>query len=176
MIEVILLIIGLVVGIALGYYIGRSKTFQSADLSQQSTLVSGLTTQIAEMKGKFTEIEKSRDKLEEEKEKRLVEILESSKKSDEEKEKRIKEEKEIALKKKDEQEKRIRDENRRLKEWEIKFDQEQKIKENNLIQKFYSDQSMNSNKKDTVSSSIDDIKTSESNDFEISDSENNKNN
>ena len=31
--------------------------------------------------------------------------------------------------------------NRRIKEWEDKFDQEQKIKEENLIKKFYSDNS-----------------------------------
>ena len=44
-----------------------------------------------------------------------------------------------------EEEERIREENRRIKEWEDKFDQEQKIKEEELIKKFYSDQSPSSN-------------------------------
>ncbi len=60
---------------------------------------------------------------------------------EEEKQKRIEEEREIALKQKAEEEERIREENRRIKEWEDKFDQEQKKKEEALIQKFYSDQS-----------------------------------
>ena len=34
--------------------------------------------------------------------------------------------------------KRIDDENRRIKEWERKFDEEQKKKEDELIKKFYS--------------------------------------
>ena len=42
---------------------------------------------------------------------------------------RIQEEKELALKHKEEEELRIIEENRRLKEWEEKFDREQKIKE-----------------------------------------------
>ena len=42
-----------------------------------------------------------------------------------------------------EEEERIREENRRIKEWEDKFDQEQKIKEEELIKKFYKDQSSN---------------------------------
>ena len=37
------------------------------------------------------------------------------------------------------EEKRIDDENRRIKEWEKKFDEEQKKKEDELIKKFYSD-------------------------------------
>jgi len=60
MTEIALLIIGLVVGVALGYFLGKSKKLKSSDLSQQS----GLATQISEMKGEikgiFTEIEKSR--------------------------------------------------------------------------------------------------------------------
>ena len=36
---------------------------------------------------------------------------------------------------------RIKEENRRIKEWERKFDEEQKIKEEELIRKFYSDDS-----------------------------------
>ena len=48
----------------------------------------------------------------------------------------------LALKHKAEEEDRIREENRRIKEWEDKFDQEQKIKEEELIKKFYSDQQL----------------------------------
>ena len=50
---------------------------------------------------------------------------------------RIEEEREIALKRQDEEEERIREENRRIKEWEDKFDREQKIREEELIKKFY---------------------------------------
>ena len=51
----------------------------------------------------------------------------------------------MALKAKEEEEERIREENRRIKEWEDKFDQEQKKKEDELIRKFYSDNSMDQN-------------------------------
>lgn len=109
MIEIILLIIGIFVGLLAGYFIGKSKAYQNADLSQQSSLLTNLNTQITEMKTKFSEIEKSREKLDkekekndQEKEKRIKEMMEAnnkffkemsdnSKKSDEEKEKRIKE-------------------------------------------------------------------------------------
>ena len=50
-------------------------------------------------------------------------------------------EKEIALKQKIEEEERIKNENYRIREWEEKFDQDQKMKEEALIQKFYKDQS-----------------------------------
>ena len=49
------------------------------------------------------------------------------------------------LKAKMEEEDRIREENRRIKEWEDKFDQEQKKKEEELIKKFYNDQSSDQN-------------------------------
>ena len=42
-----------------------------------------------------------------------------------------------------EEEQRILEEERRLKEWEEKFDLEQKKKEEELIKKFYSDNSLN---------------------------------
>ena len=51
----------------------------------------------------------------------------------------------MALKAKIEEEERIKEENKRIKEWEDKFDQEQKIKEEELINKFYSDQSQEKN-------------------------------
>ena len=50
-------------------------------------------------------------------------------------------------KKKAEEEERIREENRRIKEWEDKFDQEQQKKEEELIKKFYSDNSLEENVK-----------------------------
>ena len=50
-------------------------------------------------------------------------------------------EKQLELKAKMEEEDRIREENRRIKEWEDKFDLEQKKKEEELIKKFYNDQS-----------------------------------
>ena len=40
-------------------------------------------------------------------------------------------------------EERIREENRRIKEWEDKFDQEQKLREEELIRKFYSNNPTN---------------------------------
>ena len=74
MTEIALLIIGLVVGLALGYFIGKSKKLKSSDLSQQS----GLATQISEMKGEikgiFTEIEKSRDRSEDKRDAKLQDM------------------------------------------------------------------------------------------------------
>ena len=70
MTEIALLIIGLVVGVALGYFLGKSKKLKSSDLSQQS----GLATQISEMKGIFTEIEKSRDRLEDKRDAKLQDM------------------------------------------------------------------------------------------------------
>ena len=62
---------------------------------------------------------------------------------EEEEQKRIEEEKELEIKQKLEEEQRILEEERRLKEWEEKFDLEQKKKEEELIKKFYSDNSSN---------------------------------
>ena len=56
---------------------------------------------------------------------------------------KIEEEKEREIKQKLEEEQRIQEEERRLKEWEEKFDLEQKKKEEELIKKFYSDNSSN---------------------------------
>ena len=74
MTEIALLIIGLVVGLALGYFLGKSKKLKSSDLSQQS----GLATQISEMKGEikgiFTEIEKSRDRSEDKRDAKLQDM------------------------------------------------------------------------------------------------------
>lgn len=74
MTEIALLIIGLVIGAALGYFLGKSKNLKSSDLSQQS----GLATQISEMKGEikgiFTEIEKSRDRSEDKRDAKLQDM------------------------------------------------------------------------------------------------------
>ena len=109
MIDIVTLIVGIVIGLIVGYYYAVSKSYQKSDLSQQSSLLTNLNTQIVEIKTKFSEIEKSREKIDKErekteveKEKRIKEMMESnnkffkemsegSKKSDEEKEKRIKE-------------------------------------------------------------------------------------
>ncbi|MGV8172341.1 MAG: hypothetical protein ACP5OA_06640, partial [Candidatus Woesearchaeota archaeon] len=64
MIEIILLIIGLVAGFVAGYFYGKAKAYQPADVSA----IHGLTTQVAEIKTKFIEIEKGREHLEKERE------------------------------------------------------------------------------------------------------------
>jgi len=109
----IFLIIGIAIGLAIGFTIGylvrKSRTNQNVDLSQNTSLLTGLSNQLTEMKTKFEETEKrrevllfEREKRDEEKEKRIQEIIESnnkffkemsdnSKRSDEDKEKRIKE-------------------------------------------------------------------------------------
>ncbi len=105
MVDVILLIIGLIAGFVAGYFYGKAKTFQPADVSA----IHSLTAQVAEIKTKFVEIEKSREKIEkerekasEEKDKRIKDFIDNVHKlfkeqedkyvkSDEEKEKRIKE-------------------------------------------------------------------------------------
>ena len=46
--------------------------------------------------------------------------------------------------------KRIKEENLRVKEWEEKFDREQKLKEDELIKKFYSDSSPNIKNQETA--------------------------
>ena len=73
---------------------------------------------------------------------------------DEEKQKRLQEAKEIALKQQEEETLRIKEENRRMKEWEEKFDREQKIKEEKLIQKFYTDHSVEKNNIEVDKNSI----------------------
>ena len=67
---------------------------------------------------------------------------------DEEKQKRLQEAKEISLRQQEEEALRIREENQRIKEWEEKFDQEQKTREEKLIQKFYTDHSLKKNNKE----------------------------
>ena len=60
MIEILILVFVLIIGLALGFYIGKFKKFISNDISQQT----GLISQISEMKGMFAEIEKSRHRAE----------------------------------------------------------------------------------------------------------------
>ena len=50
---------------------------------------------------------------------------------------------------------RIREENRRIKEWEDKFDQEQRIREEELIKKFYNDNSKPSKTEDDINNNED---------------------
>ena len=107
MIEIILLIIGIVVGFIAGFFYSKYKAYQSVDLSNQTSTINNLSTQIAEMKTKFVEIEnsraklsKEREKLDDMREKRFNEFVmnihklfketsEKSAKSDNEKEKRM---------------------------------------------------------------------------------------
>jgi len=77
MIEVITLIIGIVVGFVSGFLFGKVKAYQSVDISAQMSAMNNLSTQIAEMKIKFEEIERQREKLDEEKEKRFKEFADS---------------------------------------------------------------------------------------------------
>ncbi len=103
------IIIGIIIGFIAGFYFGKTKYYQSADLSAQISAMNNLSTQIAEMKVKFEElekkrqeIEKQREKFDEEREKRFrdfvenihrlfEELSERTAKLDEEKDKRIKE-------------------------------------------------------------------------------------
>ena len=105
--EIAILVVGIVVGFAAGYFFGKSTAYKAADLSQQHGLISGLSTQIAEMKTKFEEVERSRtaiekerDRTSEEREKRInawaentnkmfKEISDKNAMSADEKEKRI---------------------------------------------------------------------------------------
>jgi len=106
MIETILLIVGILIGIIVGFvagfFFGKIRAYRSPEFSAQLSVMNSLSTQIAEMKGKFEEIEKQRVKLDEEREKRFSdfvenihklfnELSEKTSKLDEEKDKRIKE-------------------------------------------------------------------------------------
>ena len=64
----------------------------------------------------------------------------------------------MALKQKADEEERIRQENQRIKEWEEKFDIEQKKKEEELIKKFYSDEYTNQIKDEQNSETLDETK------------------
>ena len=61
-------------------------------------------------------------------------------KIEEERQKRIEEENERTRLAEIAQKERIEEENRRMKEWEKKFDEEQRLKEEELVRKFYSDE------------------------------------
>lgn len=64
MIAVGALIIGLLIGFVAGYFIGKTKTAASPDLSLQQNLLTSMSSQISEIKVKFDEVEKSRSSLE----------------------------------------------------------------------------------------------------------------
>ena len=64
MTQTILLVIGLIVGGIVGFFIGKSRTHSSSSISSQEGLIGNLTTQIAEIRTKFEEVEKSREKRE----------------------------------------------------------------------------------------------------------------
>jgi phosphomannomutase/phosphoglucomutase len=61
-------------------------------------------------------------------------------------------------------EERIVQENRRIREWEDQFDQEQQKKEDDLIKKFYSDKSRESNNEGDLETSISEDVTSDNKD------------
>jgi DNA recombination protein RmuC len=84
--ELIFLSVGIGTGIIIGYFVGKNKAYSDTDISTKSVLLQSLSTQVTEMKGKFDEYEKLRDlkdnskeKLDEEKEKRYKEFIESTK-------------------------------------------------------------------------------------------------
>lgn len=61
--EIILLVIGLIAGFAVGFFYSRYRASKPQDLSEQNSTLGNLATQIAEMKGKFSEIETSRERV-----------------------------------------------------------------------------------------------------------------
>lgn len=80
-------IIGLVIGLITSYFFTKSKIYQDTDISQKSTLLQSLTSQVNEMKIKFDEYEKlriekekSKEKFDEEKERRYKEFMDSTSK------------------------------------------------------------------------------------------------
>ena len=79
---VFVLLIVSILGFVGGYFFGKSKAYQSNDLSTQSSMISQLTTQLSEVKTKFLELEKRREEVEkeraknsEEREKRWKEFI-----------------------------------------------------------------------------------------------------
>ena len=70
----------------------------------------------------------------------ILSIKEEELRKEEEKQKRIEEENERIRLAEEAQKERIEEENRRMKEWEKKFDEEQRLKEEELVRKFYSDE------------------------------------
>lgn len=63
MIDIVVLIVGIIVGFVAGFFFGKYRAYRSNDLSSQTSTISNFTTEIAEMKGKFSEIENSRTML-----------------------------------------------------------------------------------------------------------------
>ena len=83
--EVILLIIGVVIGFIGGFFLGKLRAYQSSDISAQMSVMNNLSAQIGEMKVKFEatekairEMEKHRERFDEEREKRFKEFIDLS--------------------------------------------------------------------------------------------------
>jgi DNA recombination protein RmuC len=96
------IVIGIIVGFVAGFFFGKIRAYRSAEFSTQLSVMNNLSTQIAEMKGKFEQIEEQRKELDAEREKRFNDFVnnireffnqlsEKTSKLDEEKDKRIKE-------------------------------------------------------------------------------------
>lgn len=74
------------VGGVAGYFLGRYQAYQNTDISQKSALLSSLTTQVTEMKGKFDSYEKLREQKDkdlnlfnQERDKRYQQFMDSTK-------------------------------------------------------------------------------------------------
>ncbi|ONN28098.1 recombinase RmuC [Thermosipho affectus] len=83
-VAMISLLIGIFIGYKFGYILGK-RDKKSEDFSNQLSIINNLSIQIAELKAKYEEIEKSRfeavkqkEKLDEEREKRLNEFIQNT--------------------------------------------------------------------------------------------------
>ena len=65
------------------------------------------------------------------------------------------------MKHQDEEQDRIKEENRRIREWEDKFDKEHRAKEEELIKKFYKNESTSQNDQETKENLDHNIKINE---------------
>ena len=65
------------------------------------------------------------------------------------------------MRRQDEEQERIKEENRRIKEWEDKFDKEHRAKEEELIRKFYNNESTSQNDQETKENSDHNVKINE---------------
>ena len=65
------------------------------------------------------------------------------------------------MRRQDEEQERIKEENKRIKEWEDKFDKEHRAKEEELIRKFYNNESTSQNDQETKENSDHNVKINE---------------
>ena len=65
------------------------------------------------------------------------------------------------MRRQDEEQERIKEENRRIKEWEDKFDKEHRAKEEELIRKFYNNESTSQNDQETKENLDNNVKINE---------------